>query len=179
MSLNLSVVEKPDEPLLSVIYPVCALDDIVLYAEVDDDLDVFWNGPGGYQGFGFEQEVEVSEQYTGIFNAVASNGGCLSDTAQININPENLLTQEFDVPNIITADDDGVNDYIDMRDYYQGCAFKFTIADRWGITVFSQTEDSAPFLGRDMKGRKLTEGVYFYTLEFDEDFKHGFIHVVK
>ena len=179
ISLTLFVVDKPAMPILSAIYPECATDDIILTAEAEVGYNVLWTGPSGYQGVGYQETVEVSQEYSGIFSAVVSNQGCLSDSAYLTINSEYLIFNDFDVPNVITSNQDGVNEYIDIRDYYQGCAFKFTVVDRWGITVFEQTENSAPFSGRDKSGRKLKEGTYFYTLEYDEDTKHGFIQVVK
>ena len=179
ISLNLLVVEKPDAALLSAEYPECATDDIILTAQAQAGYDVIWSGPSGYQGFGNQETVGVSDEFSGIFSAVVSNQGCLSDSSYLNVSSEHLVFQDFEVPNVITSNQDGVNEFIDIRDYYEGCAFKFTIVDRWGLTVFEQTENSAPFNGRDKKGRKLKEGTYFYTLEFDEDTKHGFIQLIK
>lgn len=179
MSLNLHVFEKPEKPILSAEYPECTEGNIVLTAHAEEGYEVFWSGPTGYQWIGYQINMYASELNSGIFSAVISNQGCFSDSTQINVSSENLVIYDFEVPNVITSNEDGVNEYIDIREYYQGCEFKFTIVSRWGIIVFEQTEDTAPFNGMDKDGRKLIEGTYFYILEFDEETKHGFIQLIK
>jgi gliding motility-associated-like protein len=91
---------------------------------------------------------------------------------------------EFEFPNVITANNDGINDILDLHSYFQTCdKYKIYIFNRWGHLIYEQTETSSQFMGDTQKGKELEEGVYFYKMEYesplDSGTKNGFIHVVK
>lgn len=95
------------------------------------------------------------------------------------------------VPNVITMNGDGVNDYfvIHNRGDYEVVSLK--IFNRWGNLVYENEDYQDDWYGLDRSGKPLTEGVYYYLVtpesekyEYDDQEKtiytaHGFFHIVK
>ena len=95
------------------------------------------------------------------------------------------------VPNVITANGDGANDYfvIDNRSNYDKVSL--TVTNRWGNVVYESTDYKDDWSGLDKGGQPLTEGVYYYLVtpeslkyEYDDQEKtlytlHGFFYIVK
>lgn len=79
------------------------------------------------------------------------------------------------IPNVFSPNGDGVNDefLIDQLPV----EFTFHIYNRWGEVVFSSSEKSHVWKGKNKLGLPVSDGVYFYSLStLDKDY-HGFIHV--
>lgn len=82
----------------------------------------------------------------------------------------------FVVPNVITANGDGVNDYFIIAGLAPNS--KLIILNRWGNLVYTSDNYSNNWDGRDKSGLYVTEGVYTYVLELpDGNKQHGFVHV--
>lgn len=92
------------------------------------------------------------------------------------------------IPNIITPNNDGVNDEFEIPFVDNPCVdIQMHIMNRWGVTVLELDKDNPVFSGVDAKGKQLTEGIYFYqivskALECKKDENKGkcsgFIHIV-
>lgn len=88
---------------------------------------------------------------------------------------------DVELPNIFTPNNDGINDYIDFSLFKSGSV---TIISRWGNTVL-QMDIQSNFLwyGKDYKNEDLTEGVYYYVINYTENNtlkqKTGSIHLVR
>lgn len=93
-------------------------------------------------------------------------------------------------PNVITANNDGVNDLFIVKNLEQYDRVEFKVLNRWGELVYSQSDYDNKWDGRDKRGNRLTEGVYFYTLQPTSDkfeyrgdgelnLIHGFVHIVR
>ena len=118
----------------------------------------------------------------GIYTAfLTSEYGCISDTTQIDATITYTLSfNDFDFPNVITANDDNTNDFLDLKSYFQTCdEFTLYIFNRWGNMVWEQSQDAPFFRGSDKGGKALESGVYTYKLVFENYEKQGFIHVVR
>lgn len=101
----------------------------------------------------------------------------------VNVNGSNYWTYEcyyfiddvsvkklFNIPNIFTPNDDGINDFLDFSSF----PFEVEIYNRWGSKVYSSK--STPYwYGKDENGYKLLEGVYFYKVEN----RTGFIQLIR
>ncbi len=81
---------------------------------------------------------------------------------------------EYSIPNVITANNDGVNDAIDFSVFNKGSV---SIYNRWGNVVFTNENDTI-WNGTDLLGQKLVDGVYFYIVKGQKD-KNGFIHLIR
>ncbi len=79
------------------------------------------------------------------------------------------------IPNIITPNQDGVNDYFLIKGIEE-LPWELTIYSRWGTQVYY-----SPDYRNDWQAANLTDGVYFYILscrEAKNEYK-GFVHVVR
>lgn len=86
--------------------------------------------------------------------------GC-ADTAYLDLNSQDL--SDFNFPNVITPNNDGVNDIlrfdIDFNDV------KFSIYNRWGTLVYESNNTKAGWTVSSIVGTNLSEGVYFYIID--------------
>lgn len=80
------------------------------------------------------------------------------------------------VPNIITANGDGINDYFIVAGLVANS--KLSILNRWGTLIYTSDNYNNTWDGKDMRGNIVPEGVYTYLLESpDGVVTHGFVHV--
>lgn len=85
---------------------------------------------------------------------------------------------EFQTPNILTANQDGLNDYW----YPVNICFEnwnCTIYNRWGNQVFNFNENSKGWSGVKPDGSDLSEGVYYYKVFNSNKIKTGFIQLIR
>lgn len=179
LELNLLVVDKPEAPELSMSQPNCSSLGITLTGQTEPGNTILWYGPNGFLGVNSSQTIQQTQGNIGTYAAMASNQGCLSDSAYIDVLFEPTTGLTFEVPNVITCNKDGVNEILDVQEFYPGCDFEFVIVNRWGNNVFTQTKGSAPFNGYDKNGKELSEGSYFYKLTVEGAVKHGFIQLLR
>lgn len=81
------------------------------------------------------------------------------------------------IPNIFTPNGDGLNDEFLIGQLPD--EFVFRIYNRWGEEVFLSSEKEKLWKGKNKLGLPVTDGVYFYRLETDDEDYHGFIHVSR
>jgi gliding motility-associated-like protein len=93
----------------------------------------------------------------------------------------NLFTfDDFDFPNVISANNDNINDTLALESYFQTCQeFTFYLHDRWGNIVYEFSRGEEPFSGTDNKGNALMDGVYFYALRYEKGTKQGYLHILR
>jgi gliding motility-associated-like protein len=123
----------------------------------------------------------VQIEQMGIYSATISINGCVSSPASIPVSITNIYGyDDFDFPNVITPNGDGNNDELNIETKFKTCQeYQLKVFNRWGEILYSGKRFDTPFNGKDMNGRVLEDGVYFYLLEFDQQKKSGFIHVVR
>ena len=185
-SFNMYISPTPPAPVLAVTSPECSGDEITFSSVSEENSIITWSGPNNF----FSNEANITKPFElneiGLYSAfIISQFGCISALSYVTPNILNLYNfNEFDFPNVITANDDGINDVLDLNSYFQTCdKYKIYIFNRWGNLIYEQTETSSQFMGDTQKGKELIEGVYFYKMEYesplDSGTKNGFIHVVK
>lgn len=87
-------------------------------------------------------------------------------------------------PNIITANDDGLNDSFDLSE--QGCTpkdFKLTIFNRWGSQIFESDSTRRQWRG-ECNSDECPSGVYYYRVTFTDDdgnpiSRHGYVQLIR
>lgn len=112
---------------------------------------------------------------------VAHSANC-SDTAVVTITVVNPV-QPLDVetPNVFTPNGDGVNDFFTFNTS-NVAKLELIIVNRWGNLVYKTEDINFMWNGKDMNGRPVTEGVYFFDYKIigvmgDEKSGHGFVTV--
>lgn len=95
------------------------------------------------------------------------------------------------VPNVITMNDDDVNDAFIIRNIEDYDQVLVQIFNRWGNLVFEDEDYQNDWAGIDISGKPLEGGVYTYVVtpqsikyEYDDVEKtlytaHGFVHIIK
>lgn len=94
---------------------------------------------------------------------------------------------DLNIPNIITPNGDSRNDVYKLLGSNNSIkSFEFNIFDRWGNIVFTAYDQSFQWLGTDLKGNLLDNGVYTYIVKyattdapFDKIIKSGSILLEK
>lgn len=102
-----------------------------------------------------------------------------SVTQNIDLIPEETL-EEQTIPNVLTADGDGVNDALELDILLDECLeYTMWIYNRWGNLVYRFSRNDAPFTGVDISSKELTAGVYFYKIESGMTIRHGHITIIR
>jgi gliding motility-associated-like protein len=109
---------------------------------VDSVLQWTFNEPGDY-----------------LVTLLATNNFGCTDTAQKKI----TIVEGLLFPNSFSPNDDGINDELSFTN--SGLQnFSVVIFDRWGTIVFETTFSKLSWNGRDVAGKLLPAGTYFYLL---------------
>ena len=105
--------------------------------------------------------------------------------SDMNGNPSNIAKVEIDVrgyfiPNVITPNNDGINDsfYIIGANYYD--RIELTVFDRFGTVIYDNKNYNNDWTPSDA----ITDGTYFYVLKFYKDsgeklYKKGYLLIVR
>jgi gliding motility-associated-like protein len=144
------------------------LSDWLAFTDFEDSLTYFW------EGIGVVDSLPVTENSWYSVTATSSDGCIDIDSVYIiAINCDDAL------PNVITANGDGLNDnfIIDEAPIFKNN--KLQILNRWGNVIFEMESYDNSFNGGDC-----VDGVYFYYFIYDvsqPDGKQiqGFLHIIK
>lgn len=121
------------------------------------------------------QFVDVTSSLVSL--TTVSDQGCTNTISQQIIFDGAI---DLQMPNVITADGDGINDFLLIDETYQSCyQFELLLFNRWGQLVYSMKNYQTAFSGLDSSGNVLEDGVYFYKLITTGDQKDGFITVSR
>lgn len=182
VTLNVTVYPIPAAPILSGNSPVkCPGDIVTLTIDPISNAQYQWSGPLNFSSTNSAVFFPVEIAQMGSYSATISINGCVSSSASIPVSISNIYGYEdFDFPNVITPNGDGNNDELDIEAMFKTCQdYQLKVFNRWGNLVYSGIRFDAPFNGKDINGAVLEHGVYFYLLEFEQQSKSGFIHVVR
>ncbi len=127
----------------------------------------------------FQYQFPTYGEFT-VTYTVTNDYPCVYNTTQVIdlIEQESLALQI--VPNVITPNNDGVNDEIDFSTFLDECIdFEVYILNRWGNVVYKSKRDGLSFKGDDLDGQMLNEGVYFYKLMSNDELRHGNITIIR
>jgi gliding motility-associated-like protein len=148
-------------------------------------IDLFqgysWSGPGLIEGESTNQ-VSVNETGTYYLQVPSPSPSCpplevsyeVTSTSSSSLGP---------VPNVITANGDGVNDELiipceNIDDY------EIVIVNRWGNMVY-ESNDPFSYWNGMFNGEYVNEGSYFYKIQYQRecafglDTEQGFVSVIR
>ena len=76
------------------------------------------------------------------------------------------MLDDYDVPNVLTPNGDGVNDDLVLFDQIF-TNYTITIFNRWGNTIYQAKDQTGNHLwdGTNGKNKLMEDGVYFFKLE--------------
>lgn len=136
----------------------------------------WWNfGDGTYSG---EQNPVHTYRNPGEYSvslAVTNENGCTSHITKF---PYKVLPPGLFVPNTFTPNGDGIHDTFGVN--YDGTeSFLMSIYDRWNNTVFSTNNPSEQWDGKDLRGKEVSDGTYYYSLKIGNKVYSGHVLLVK
>lgn len=114
-----------------------------------------------------------------ITYVVNPNTYCSSSTTK-EFTITNYNEELGEIPNVITPNFDGKNDFIDFTKYIKCGNFEFQIFDRWGLEIISSLKTKqGVWDGRTFSGQEVTNGTYFYTIKTTNKSYKGTINVFR
>ena len=129
----------------------------------------------------FNFEYDIAGDYD--LNLIVRNGyGCF-DTITKKIIIEGLLYQN-EISNVFSPNDDGINDYFNFLENHALVEFYAIIFNRFGKKIFESNDPGMNWDGKNMNGKIVEEGVYFYILTGsgltgNEYYRKGFINLFR
>jgi gliding motility-associated-like protein len=181
ISINLTVYPIPAAPILTANQPECPGEELQLSAITALNSELFWQGPANFYSSNNPISLLASNSTIGSYLAFSIANGCVSDTSFIStsiLNPDDFEGRDF--PNVLTPNNDFINENFNLHEIFQSClAYELRIFNRWGSIVYFQTNETDPFEGKAQDGLELTEGVYFYKLNYEGGQKNGFFHILR
>lgn len=130
-------------------------------ASAESDLSVSYTAPAAFNG-------------ADSFTYILCNGIGTCDTALVLLS----VVPEFVIPDAFSPNQDGVNDFFDIRGILEFPDNQLTIFNRWGTEVFAASGYDGTWDGTGPSGNALPEGTYFYSLTLggdNEDYSGYFV----
>lgn len=121
--------------------------------------------------------IKVLSDTVYVFDGLTSIAGCYAVTAIDSSGNESLkdVTEcvdncpEFDLPNVITVNDDGINDFFKAIRVKYIKDIDLYVYDRWGVLVYKNTDPYFKWNGKVLQsGQLCSEGTYFYLCQVNE-----------
>jgi len=141
-----------------------------------------WNipGVGDFSFPSFTHTFINPGAYVASITLEGTNGCDFSETLPFTILPSVTL-DNLEFPNVVTPNGDQINEALVLNNLFVDCtSFDIVILNRWGNVVYEMTNTSAPFSGKDLNGKDLEAGVYFYKLTTnDNKVVSGHITVIR
>ncbi len=81
----------------------------------------------------------------------------------------------YNLPNVFTPNQDGANDMFIPYPYCFIESIEIQVFNRWGNLVFETTDPDINWDGKNLQGKDLAEGVYFYTCKVFEQRVSGIV----
>lgn len=156
-------------PVVSFLADVQCFNAVIFKASVDSGniVSLQWQLGDGSTAEG-DSLIHVFSQpgtYTVTLTGTESNG-CTGEASQTVVVEATQSLDDFKIPNVITPNGDGLNDFLDIGGTFGECQdYEVIIYNRWGQLVYEYEKGGAPFEGRSKGGTVLQPGVYFMVLK--------------
>lgn len=154
----------PYDENLSANFPdqVCSGKTITLSvngsAKYDWYIDGIWYSSDSIISFIAEESVQIS---------VAGYEDSLSHFIEVIDCPIDCSGEPI-FPNVFTPNNDNINDLFFPREINAGC-YTITILNRWGNVMCEGSRDYYFWDGNSQNGERVSEGVYFYIVEVEDN----------
>ena len=182
ITYNLIVYPIPAPPVLSSNSPVECPGDIMNFQADSVNGGTFdWSGPNNFSSSSIANTFSFDIEDIGIYSSTVTVNGCESPISEIDLSILKIFTfDDFEFPNVLTPNGDGLNDVIDLESYFQTCQeFTFYLFNRMGNLVYEQSNGDPVFEGKYQNSDDMMEGVYIYKLVYEKGEKNGFIHLIR
>lgn len=140
-----------------------------------------WTRIGGtYTALGGEKFITIGNFYADNnplfqYQYAQDTGAYATSYYYIDLVSLKLCSEEIQIPNIITPNNDGNNDNWKISNTSE---IHTSIYNRWGIMIYEQNSKQISWDGRTTAGELCTDGVYYYMIETKEKVYKGFIQLI-
>lgn len=115
---------------------------------------------------------------------ISNPGTVCADTAEKTYYIDGDSTLEVKIPNVFTPNNDGLNDCYHISGLTKCDELELKIYNRWGQLQFETTGYKDCWGGRNLLGKEVTEGVYFYIVKIrkkdgNQINQHGTITLIR
>ncbi|MFM7758630.1 MAG: LamG-like jellyroll fold domain-containing protein [Crocinitomicaceae bacterium] len=182
ITYNLIVYPIPAPPVITTNSPVeCPGDLFTFVADSVQGGSFEWFGENNFTSTSLSNSFNAEIEDMGFYASTVTVNGCTSPPSEIELIISKIYTfDDFDFPNVLTPNGDGLNDEIDLESYFQTCQeFTFYLFDRLGNLVYQQEAGEQIFEGKHQNSDDMMEGVYLYKLVYERGEKNGFIHLIR
>ncbi len=166
---------------------------IQMTSQYNSDLSLFFCDTTKWYELNYTFQAQGNENYLtiGVFTPMPLtkvtdiSGDTISPQADRYYYIDDVSVKEVDylttikdkIPNVFTPNDDGVNDLFSL-DKLDIEPQSISIVNRWGNIVYQSKLNFA--WDGTYQGRKCTDGVYFYVIQFTKEIKiNGFVHLIR
>lgn len=178
----LSVNENNYIPILFNNSPIECSNELINLQILNPESSIIyqWNGPNNFTSNSTVINIDANQNSIGTYSVFSIFEGCQSQIVETSVSIKSLLNNVVNIPNVITPNDDGINDEINFHLLFSNCyQIDVLILNRWGNVVFNQNNINSSFKGIDNQGEELSDGVYFYKLKIDENEFIGNISIIR
>lgn len=182
ITYNLIVYPIPASPVLISNSPIECPGDLFVFSADSVSAGTYnWLGVNGFSSSLASNSLNAEIVDMGIYSATVTVNGCISPPSELELEILKIKTfDDFDFPNVLTPNNDQVNDVYDIENYFQTCQeFTLYILNRWGNIIYQQKNNDPPFEGIGLDGNEEEDGVYFYRLDYEKGTKSGFFHLIR
>jgi len=179
---NVIVYPIPASPLIISNSPLLCPGDLFIFSADSVANGLYaWSGVDNFSSNISSNSFQAFPINQGPYSVNVTVDGCVSANSSIDLTIINLYTfDDFEFPNVMTVNNDNINDTLDLESYFQTCQeFTCFLHDRWGNIVYKFSRGETPFIGDDNRGNPLMDGVYFYALLYEKGTKQGYFHLLR
>lgn len=149
------------------------LDSVICAKDVPLDLETSFFPKNGLQFQWDDQSFDTARfvSAAGIYELTVTNiCGSAFDSVHVR-----FRDCDFFIPNVITPNQDGLNDvfFIFNNEFYQSASLE--IYNRWGTLIYSGSGKNAKWDGRNGAGELVNDGVYYFVAIVDGKESNGSI----
>lgn len=151
---------------------------IEVWFEAFGNREVQWNWESGDGSVGTDGVFRHRYSSPGTYYAKVWGTDRFGCAVMKTLGPFVIREAEFSIPNVFTPNGDGLND-IWLSGYTGDELYVCRVVDRWGVLQYESRNARQGWDGLDLNGRKVSEGVYFYSIEAGNARWSGHVTVVR
>lgn len=161
-SVQINIVEFPLPPIVDPL-KVCLNEEVKKLPVTGSNLKWYGDAIGGI-ALDSPPSIKTSAEGTQRFYVSQSYGDCESERALFTVVVERCCDDFIFVPSAFTPNQDGLNDYFEIKVRNESRITRVEIYNRWGQMVY-QEDGGLPWNGR-YNGQVVELGNYFYHITF-------------
>jgi gliding motility-associated-like protein len=143
--------------------PVFTVDDVII-CQGDTAFLIVPDTLGAIEWDNGETTPVIGVTTEGFVSVTISNFcGATSDSAFVTVIDG---IEPFDLPNVLTPNDDGINDTYQINNLVDADSFQWDIYNRWGVSIFTSKNINDVWDGRTSSGALVAQGTYFIVLSY-------------